>query len=190
MKKDVWTEEEILSIAFESDNFERKSGLLLDGGDFPGAVAKALSAFANTDGGHIVIGVNDDGSLDGVRPTHKGRTSTRQWLEQKIPTLLAPSLQDFRVHEIAPTESSSIPHGKVLIVVDVGKSDLAPHQAIPNLTYYYRVGSHSHPAPHRYLELLFGREKFPGPKVANAWVQAVLNPLISTLKAGSGRPGE
>lgn len=185
MKKDVWTEEEILSIAFESDSFERKSGVLFEGPDFDKTIAKALSAFANTDGGHIVFGAKDDGSLDGVRLIHKGRTHTRQWLEQKIPTLLAPCLQDFRVHEIAPTDSSSIPSGKVLIVVDVGRSDLAPHQAVPDLTYYYRVGSHSCPAPHRYLELLFNREKFPGPRVANAWVQTVLNPLISRLRQES-----
>lgn len=183
MKKDIWTEEEILSILFESDNFERKSGRLLDDGDFEATIAKAMSAFANTEGGHIVLGASDDGSLDGTKPIHKGRTSIRQWLEQKLPTLLAPSLQDFRVHEISPTDSSSlIPTGKVLVVVDIGKSDLAPHQSIPDLTYYYRVGSHSRRAPHRYLELLFSREKFPGPRVANAWVQTVLNPLIGTLR--------
>lgn len=182
MKKENWTEDEILAIAFESDYFERKSGLLLDDGNFDKDLAKALSAFANSDGGHIVLGAKDQGGIDGVPAVLKGRTSTKDWLEQKIPTLLSPNLQDFRVHAIERAEESSIPEGKVLLVIDVGKSDLAPHQAAKELIYYYRVGSHSQRAPHRYLELLFSREKFPGPRVANAWLQTVVNPLISTVK--------
>jgi hypothetical protein len=45
----------------------------------------------------------------------------------------------------------------VAIVVDVGDSFLAPHQAAEQRTYYYREGGHSKPAPHFYLETLRNR---------------------------------
>jgi predicted HTH transcriptional regulator len=78
-------------------------------------MAKALSAFANSGGGHLIIGVADDGSFDGVEP-FQGRTPTREWLEQVIPSLLSYPLEDFRVHQVEPSSPSAIPRGKVLVL--------------------------------------------------------------------------
>src|SRR3974390_3860089 len=71
VKKEQWTEEEVLALpAGEHDYFERKSGLLFDDPAGPNklydALAKAASAFANSGGGHLVLRVADDGSIDGV----------------------------------------------------------------------------------------------------------------------------
>src|SRR5687768_2157129 len=125
-KRTTWSEADVLSLpAGEHDYFDRKSGRLLASPDFREKLAKALSAFANSGGGHIVIGVEDDGTFTGVTPL-RGRTPTREWLEQVIPNLVSFPLEDFRVHEVVPSVPSTIPGGMVLLVVDVGDSVLAP----------------------------------------------------------------
>lgn len=157
IKKERWTEGQVVAFpAGEHDYFDRKSGDLLTDSDFREKCAKALSAFANSGGGHLLLGVRDDGTFDGVTPL-RGRTPTREWIEQIIPALLSHPLEDFRVHQVEATTPSAIPSGRVVIVIDVGDSVLAPHQAVPNRTYYYREGGHSKPAPHFYLETLRNR---------------------------------
>lgn len=184
VKKDKWTEDKILALpAGESDRFDRKGGLFLSDSGFEEKIAKALSAFSNSGGGHLVIGVKDDGTFDGVNEFHKGRSKTREWLEQKIPYLLVPVLQDFRVHEVEKTTQTLIPQDKVIIVIDVGDSSLAPHQSNKDYHYYYRAGGHSKPAPHQYLEFLWKRESYPGPQIASAWVYKVINPLLNIFES-------
>jgi hypothetical protein len=163
-KRDRWTEAQVAELpAGEPDYFDRKSGRLFerDQDSVLGTIAKALSAFANSGGGHLVLGVADDGSFDGVPQTMKGKTSTREWLEQKIPNLLAYALSDFRVHVVErEPQGSLIPDGREVIVIDVGDSALAPHQCVHDgggairCMYYMRQGGHSVPAPHFYVELL------------------------------------
>ncbi len=81
-----WDERDVTALPIgEHYYFERKSGALLEGdqGALLGKLAKTLSALANSGGGHILLGVADDGTIDGVPPS-VGRTSTRDWLEQKL----------------------------------------------------------------------------------------------------------
>jgi len=155
-KHETWSEGEVMALPpGEHDYFERKAGALFDDDDnaLLDAIAKAASAFANSGGGHLLLGVANDGSLDGV-PARRARTSTREWLEQKIPDLLDYRLSDFRVHNVSRSDPSSILDGREIIVVDFGDSALAPHQSRRDKKYYYRSASHSAPAPHFYLELL------------------------------------
>ena len=184
MMKENWIEDEILSLpAGEHNYFDRKgSGFLADGG-FENDFSKALCAFANSYGGHLIIGVEDDGTITGVPLIHRGRQSNREFLEQKISTLLVPVLQDFRVHEVIPSTPSSIPPERTIIVIDVGDSGLAPHQTQRSNQYFYRSGSNSVNAPHLYLEGLRNRQTFPSPAVVKAWFSNVINPLIEFLES-------
>ena len=168
-KRERWTEVDVIALpAGESDLFERKGGDVFgDTAKLKGTLAKAVTAFANSGGGHLLLGVADDGTFDGVPPA-RGNTSTREWLEQVIPNLIAYPLSDFRVHEVEPDPSSSaIPRGRAVIVVDVGDSALAPHQCdydggdARRGIYYHRQGGHSVPAGHFYLELL--RQRLTNP---------------------------
>lgn len=163
VKRERWTEQDVLALPDgEHDYFERKSGTLFDKSDeLQGKLAKTLSALANSGGGHMVLGVADDGTLDGTPPTYgKGRQLTRDWLEQKIPYLMTYPLADLRVHVVEPATPSQIPAGREVIVIDVGDSQLAPHQCAygggeaQKYAYYYRQGGRSEHAPHFYLELL------------------------------------
>jgi hypothetical protein len=170
MKRDRWSESDLDALpAGEHDYFERKSGRLFDEEDnLRAALAKALSAFANSGGGHLILGVDDAGAPDGV-PSAKGRTSIRDWLEQTIPHLVEYPLVDFRVHRVEASVPSRIPINRELIVIDVGNSALAPHQCIVNgkgvskYAYYHRRGGRSEPAPHFYLELL--RQRLVNPVI-------------------------
>src|SRR5947209_7489241 len=98
-KRERWTEADIDALpAGEHDYFDRKSGKLFRGnrGELLATLAKAISAFANSGGGHLVLGVDDAGVPDGI-PALEGRTPIREWLEQQIPELVNYPIQDFRV---------------------------------------------------------------------------------------------
>jgi hypothetical protein len=158
-RRQQWTEEEVSALpAGEHDYFDRKSGALFDDvterNNLYNVLAKSGSAFVNSGGGHLVLGVGDDGTFDGVPAMLSGRTSTREWLEQILPDLFDYRLNDFRVHNVIRSEPSKIPMGRELIVIDFGDSALAPHQSRRHTTYFYRAGGHSVSTPHFYLELL------------------------------------
>lgn len=162
MKRERWTESDVLSLpAGEQDFFERKGARLLDDkGNFLDALAKACSAFANSGGGSVLLGVEDGGELSGVEPL-MGKEPMRDWLEQKLPALLDYSLSDFRVHVVERASESIIPADKIVVVIDVGDSALAPHQSRRNNIYYHRVAGRSVAAPHFYLDLL--RQRLASP---------------------------
>jgi hypothetical protein len=65
------------------------------------------------------------------------------------------------VHEVEAARESLIPAGKIVIVIDVGDSALAPHQSQRDKFYYHRVAGTSAPAPHFYLDLL--RQRLASP---------------------------
>ncbi len=128
-------------------------------------LSKALSAFANSGGGQLIYGlVNprdswlvDEGgiALDMKRP------STREWLEDIISTLVDPPLRQFNVYvfsESAPELPLSPDQG--IIVIDVGDSDQAPHQAYDHC-YYGRIGGKSRPLNHRFVSDIFQRRRDP-----------------------------
>ncbi|WP_199556369.1 AlbA family DNA-binding domain-containing protein [Sandaracinobacteroides hominis] len=163
MKRECWTEADVLALSLEeSDAFDRKSGRSLDKGGDLHFLSKILSAMANSGGGHIILGAEDDGELTGL-PERWGRQLTKDWLENKIPDLLSYPLSNFRVHTVARAVDSKIPLDRVVCVIDVGDSQAAPHQARDGI-YYHRVGGQSQPARHFYLELL--RNRLTGPMLS------------------------
>jgi hypothetical protein len=160
-KRERWTEGDVLALPTgEHDYFERKGGAFLTGTGYREGLAKAVSAIANSGGGHIIIGVANDGRVEGVE-TARGRTSTRDWLEQIVPDCVNPPLTDFRVHTVEPAADTSIPQGRVIVAIDIAESAHAPHQAEVQRVYFYRQAGHSVPAPHFYLEAI--RNRLLGP---------------------------
>jgi len=167
-----WTEDDVLSLpAGEDDSFERKGARSLDltlPGANEGAVldelAKQLSAFSNTEGGQIIYGVGNAGTVDngGVARSIKGRQSTKEWLEDVIPILTDFEIVGFNVHEITPKAiGSSLAADKSIYVVEVPNSERAPHQSKRDLKYYVRLGGKSRPASHRLIEDIRNRARHP-----------------------------
>jgi hypothetical protein len=167
-----WKEDDVLSLPQdENDTFERKGARLLDltlpqvkEGDVLSELAKQLSAFANTGGGQIVYGLDDNCMVDngGVARLVKGRQATKDWLENVIPTLTDFEIVGLNVYEILPKKTGSLlSPDKSLYVVDVPASDRAPHQSKRDFKYYIRLGGKSQPASHRLVEDIRNRALHP-----------------------------
>ncbi len=188
IKRERWTESDVVQLpAGEHDYFDRKSGALLSSHKWRDTLSKALSAFANSGGGHIILGMCDDCTFDGVAPLRSGRTTTREWLEQVVPHLLTYPLEDFRVHVVEAASPSAIPTDKQIIVIDIGDSVLAPHQAAESMGYFYRAGGHSRPAPHFYLETL--RNRLVNPSLSGTLIAIeFLRAQAYSPSAGSADP--
>lgn len=95
-------------------------------------LAREIVAFANTCGGVIVIGVDDNGEVMGVRDFRKA--------EQVITNALN--------HNCRPSISASIRQvdvsGKILVVIEVPEGMKKPYEA--NHVVYLRTGSSTRPA--------------------------------------------
>ncbi len=165
----MWTEDYIESIPREDAKVERKSSLLFDfaNGGNEGKVrdelAKQLSAFANTGGGSIILGVDNQGKIDGGIPlVLKGRQSTKEWLEDIIPQLTEPEIVGVRVLDIMRKGANSkIASDRAIYVVDVRDCDRAPHQSSRDRVYYVRLGSKSQPANDRMIQDIRNRTRHP-----------------------------
>ncbi len=81
----------------------------------PEKIARALGAFANTKGGHILFGVDDDGSIVGVES------------EKSEVDLIQQAGSDFCFPEVEPTIEIVPFDGKDVIVAYVEESDQKPH---------------------------------------------------------------
>lgn len=127
-------------------------------------LSKYVSAFANFDGGYLVIGVSDpqpgqplhiDGGISlGLKPDLKG------WFEDILPRLVDPPISKLNVHLIANTEHSLVQPGNALVVIHILPSQSAPHQASDH-KYYTRIGSKLNPLGHQAILDIFGRKRNP-----------------------------
>ena len=128
-------------------------------------LSKALSAFANSGGGTLVLGLKQDGKIwqvdDGGIAAQVGRASTKEWLEDIIPHLVELPLQIFNVYEAKrnPADSQIDPE-KAIFVIEIGDSTAAPHQATDKF-YYGRIAGKSKPLSHRFILDILGRRQNP-----------------------------
>jgi predicted HTH transcriptional regulator len=79
-------------------------------------IARTLSAFANTDGGKLLIGVRDNGSIAGIR------TDEEIYMVETAACL-------FCRPEVRYTIKQHLANGKTLLEIDVMKGDQRPYQA-------------------------------------------------------------
>lgn len=84
----------------------------------PEKIARALSGFANTRGGHILFGVDDDGSIIGVES------------EKSEVELIRRAGLLYCLPEIEPDIDIVAFNGKDVIVVYVHESDTKPHYSV------------------------------------------------------------
>ena len=85
VKRERWTEAEIDALPIGEHDFSRSQRAVscsLTKKPYRLHSAKALWAFANSGGGHLILGVGNTGQPDGV-PQTEGKTPVREWLEQK-----------------------------------------------------------------------------------------------------------
>lgn len=109
------------------------------------ALAKELVAFANFQGGRLLLGVEDDGSVSGIT-----RDNLEEWVMTACRDKIRPEVIPYfeTVREIEP--------GRDVAVVQVERGWTVHHAWHNNhRTYYIRVGSQSREASGEELERLF-----------------------------------
>lgn len=131
-----------------------------------GRVAKALSAFANVEGGVLVIGVRAEGAtradpdrvvaIPGVADADKALGV----LERRLPGLTDPPVPGARAVAVRDPRDA----GRVVLAIMAPQSDGGPHRSLVGKEgdrYFMRVASNSLPAPHSILAGMFGRRPPP-----------------------------
>src|SRR4051812_40771160 len=106
----------------EDLHLEYKSGRPKDINHFKDDIAQDVSAFANSDGGTLIVGVSERDSkpfeIDGVDESKLSREALGQVIVSKVRPIIA----GLRI-----TLLTGQP-GKAVLVISVPKSDEAPHQ--------------------------------------------------------------
>lgn len=142
------------TVPFDEDaRYEWKADLIIENKQrFDMELGKQVSAFANSSGGYIVLGVANDRSLR-MLSTERKRPTLKEWLVGKVNRSVDYPIKDFSVHVLP----SALEENKAVAVIEVAESLAAPHMAVDEKRYYYRLDGRSEIAPHYYLDLLRNR---------------------------------
>lgn len=156
-----WTEEFILNMikeGVEEDlHLDYKScDSLLKTDSKKKELSKDVSAFANSDGGTLIYGVKEDGN----KPSHidvgyDPSDITKEWIEQVINSKINRKIDGIL---ITPVYLYSTDPTKCIYVVEIPKSNRAPHMASDN-RYYKRYNFESVPMEDYEVRDVANREK-------------------------------
>lgn len=142
---------EFLTTCGETNRVERKSSTTLTSGKVAKTLTKPVSAFANYDGGVLLIGVDDDdGTVEPGVPDAKVKGTMRDWLVSLIDGNVSPRLTSYAVKRVQVD-------AEYAFAIVVGSSDDAPHQA-SDKKYYCRLDGSSHPIDGRMVKDIFQRQ--------------------------------
>jgi hypothetical protein len=164
-----WDEEYVRQLPtdeFDWLDFKASAWLNVTGGGCLEELSKYLSAFANFDGGYLIVGVHDPRKkgaivIDGGVRTDLVRGGIDSWLEDKLPNLVDAALSRLGVRALHPRESeSAIAPECCLLIIHVPASESAPHQALDH-KYYTRLSSKLSSLGHRGVMDILGRRKHP-----------------------------
>lgn len=81
-------------------------------------IAKTLVAFANNQGGRLLIGVADDGSIKGVKSEEEEKYMVNKAAHQFCKPAIEPRFEEYLVDD------------KLVLVAEIPKSDVKPHYAL------------------------------------------------------------
>lgn len=163
-----WTEAMLVALEPHEHDFQEfkgtgwivnEDGTLAD--HFLITLSKQVSAFANGAGGRIFLGIDDHGQIDGGVPIDIKGGGTRAWLEDVVPQVVDPPLQQCNVFEVGPEgpDSQVLPQ-RAVYVVDIPPSDRAPHQSKDH-RYYLRIAGKSRPMGHVHIQDVLRRTRHP-----------------------------
>jgi len=125
-------------------------------------LAKSVSAFANTNGGRLLIGVRDDGHLSGVRSEEE-----IYMMHQAAYKYCQPSASiKFDTYRVSPSDTvSSVRGGRTIVVATISPSDKRPVRAMDEkgrLRAYIRIADENIVASPVHLALWQESQKAQG----------------------------
>jgi len=112
-------------------------------------LAKDISAFANSGGGYLIIGINNDYEIIGVERTIQNKPID-EWLNQILSTNIEPQVFYFdpKIIEIPGSDL-------VLLVMQIPESTRKPHIVTESNNYYIRINDSCKPANHNQIRDMF-----------------------------------
>lgn len=138
----------------EGQHLDYKSGLLTDESGGSIKIRRHVSGMSNAAGGILLIGVKDDGTIDGI--TLKGGRGPKGWAEN----CLAPLVALFTT----PPQLREVQHGThtVLVIAIHRNGRLIPCIELGKIKYHLRLGDQTLEAPEFHVaDLLLGRRELP-----------------------------
>lgn len=180
-----WTEADIVSLvkerAEESLTLEFKACDALLNKKWREELAKDVSAFANSAGGTIIYGIKEDrvtheaSEIDeGFDPDQRNKEALQRVIDSRIHRRIAGI--KYSVVQLEKTNP-----GKILFVLQIPESNLAPHMA--DYRFFKRLEFESKPMEEYEIRERYRREAFPGKDVVESWRDDAINPLINFLES-------
>lgn len=112
------------------------------------SIAKGIVAFANTDGGTLLVGVRDDGTVEGVRDRR---------VEQRVVRICRNNIVPSLIPMFAFTEID----GETVLAVEVPRGPNRPYRVKTSGKFYIRAGSSSlEPTNEELVQLFHGLRRF------------------------------
>lgn len=109
-------------------------------------IAKTISSFANTSGGKILVGINDDGSVIGIDPEEE-----KYMVQQAADFYCDPPVQ------VSFAEFEMEEDHKLILLVNITESNTKPHYVknkYGNWSAYIRCKDRSLPAGKKQIEII------------------------------------
>ena len=112
-------------------------------------LAKDISSFANSNGGFLIIGIDDDLNIIGADKKINNKP-IKEWINQVISANIEPSVFYFDP-QIIPIPDSD----KIIIVIKIPESYKKPHFVNSKHQYFIRINDSSKPAEHNQIRDMF-----------------------------------
>lgn len=116
-------------------------------------LAKDISAFANTNGGYLIIGVDKKYNIIGIEKTIQNK-EIDEWINQILVSNIEPQVFYFNP-KIIPIPNSA----KVLVVIHIPESTKKPHIVTEWNKYHVRINDSSKTANHNQIRDMFEYSK-------------------------------
>jgi len=139
----------------ESLNLEFKSADALGKSDLKKKeISKDVAAIANSDGGTIIYGIEEDNHVASKISFIDGSIYTKEWLEHVISSNIHQKIQNIRIYPIRFDNEIE----KSIYVVEVPKSEFSPHMS-KDKRYYRRYNFESIPMEEYEVRRFYSSEK-------------------------------
>ncbi|MEW6250680.1 MAG: ATP-binding protein [Planctomycetota bacterium] len=144
---------------FETTELEYKSSRM-ETRELRREISRSASAFWNSGGGLLLIGVDNDGHVDGGIPDCVGRQPVREWLELALQGVQPTA--EYAIRLFGADTTAKLSSNKIVAALEFGRSHLVPHMADDG-RFYVRAGASSKPATQFLVEALWAQRASSGP---------------------------
>lgn len=153
----LWDENDLKQLPItEDDHYEYKGGKIKIG-DLEKHITTAASAFWNTGGGILCIGIdNKTANIDGGLPLNIVGRDLYEWVDQLLDRV-KPRWSYARRLIRRENDDSLIAEGNGVLILSFPPSPVAPHMASDN-KYYIRANGRKAPADHYLVEAIRARQ--------------------------------